>query len=89
MSTGRLCASCRKPKCARGGQPGRALTFREMQVVRLVAEAKPTKVIAFDLHLAEGTIKEYLNRIFRKTGARSRTDLAMRFIRGEFVKSQE
>jgi DNA-binding NarL/FixJ family response regulator len=29
------------------------------------------------LHLTEGTVKEYLNRIFRKMGATNRTELAV------------
>jgi len=29
------------------------------------------------LHLTEGTVKEYLNRIFRKVGATNRTELAI------------
>jgi len=29
------------------------------------------------LHLSEGTIKEYLNRIFRKISVKNRTELAI------------
>jgi DNA-binding NarL/FixJ family response regulator len=54
-----------------------SLSFRERQVVRLVCQAKLNKEIAHELHLAEGTIKEYLNRIFRKVGATNRTELAV------------
>lgn len=43
----------------------------------LVREAHANKEIAFRLHLAEGTIKEYLNRVFRKLGVSSRTELAI------------
>jgi DNA-binding NarL/FixJ family response regulator len=53
------------------------LSFRERQVVNLVCQAKLNKEIAYELHLAEGTIKEYLNRIFRKVGASNRTELAV------------
>ena len=53
------------------------LSFREQQVVRLICQAKLNKEIASELHLAEGTIKEYLNRIFRKVGATNRTELAV------------
>jgi DNA-binding NarL/FixJ family response regulator len=45
--------------------------------VRLVSQAKLNKEIAHELHLAEGTIKEYLNRIFRKLGISNRTELAI------------
>lgn len=45
--------------------------------MQLVCRAKPNKEIASELHLSEGTIKEYLNRIFRKTGVKNRTELAV------------
>jgi len=53
------------------------LSFREKQVVKLVTQAKLNKEIAFELHLTEGTIKEYLNRIFRKLRISNRTELAV------------
>jgi DNA-binding NarL/FixJ family response regulator len=46
-------------------------------VVNLVSQAKLNKEIAHELHLTEGTIKEYLNRIFRKLGISNRTELAI------------
>jgi two-component system nitrate/nitrite response regulator NarL len=46
-------------------------------VVTLVSQAKLNKEIAHELHLTEGTIKEYLNRIFRKLGMSNRTELAV------------
>jgi DNA-binding NarL/FixJ family response regulator len=46
-------------------------------VVHLVSQAKLNKEIAHELHLTEGTIKEYLNRIFRKLGTSNRTELAV------------
>ena len=35
------------------------------------------KEIAYELHLTEGTVKEYLNRIFRKLDVSNRTELAV------------
>ena len=73
----RLCSACLKPRDS-GDQPlNRNLTFREWQVVRLVTQARLNKEIAFELHLSEGTIKEYLNTIYRKLGTRNRTELAV------------
>jgi DNA-binding NarL/FixJ family response regulator len=46
-------------------------------VVKLIAQAKLNKEIAYELHLTEGTVKEYLNRIFRKLGVSNRTALAV------------
>jgi DNA-binding NarL/FixJ family response regulator len=45
--------------------------------VGLVCRALQNKEIAGELHLTEGTIKEYLNRIFRKLGVANRTELAV------------
>jgi len=55
----------------------RHLTLREKQIVELVGQAKLNKEIAYHLHLTEGTIKEYLNKIFRKLGVKNRTELAI------------
>ena len=55
----------------------RNLSFREKQIVDLVRQAKANKEIAYELHLSEGTVKEYLNRIFRKVEVKSRTQLAV------------
>ena len=66
-----VCSACRKPKVSR------QLSFRERQIVDLVRQAKANKEIAFELHLSEGTVKEYLNRIVRKLEVRSRTELAI------------
>jgi len=45
--------------------------------VDLVRQAKANKEIAYQLHLSEGTVKEYLNRIFRKLAVTNRTELAV------------
>src|SRR5215813_14927729 len=74
-SGNRICSSCRAPKLNKPLNP--KLSFRERQVVKLVSQAKLNKEIAYELHLTEGTIKEYLNRIFRKLGISNRTELAV------------
>jgi two-component system nitrate/nitrite response regulator NarL len=54
------------------------LSCREAQVVALVRQAKANKEIAYELSLTEGTVKEYLARIYRKLQVRNRTELALR-----------
>lgn len=71
----RVCANCRKPRVA--PQENKELSFRERQVIALVSQGKANKQIAFELLLTEGTIKEYLNRIFRKVEVKNRTELAI------------
>lgn len=72
----RICPDCRTPRSV-GKRLNPQLTFREKQVIQLVTQAKLNKEIAYELHLAEGTIKEYLNRIFQKVGTSNRTELAV------------
>ncbi len=57
--------------------PLRPLNGREKQLIGLIAQGKPNKVIAFELDLKQGTIKEYLFRIFKKVGVSNRTELAI------------
>jgi DNA-binding NarL/FixJ family response regulator len=73
----RVCRDCRKPKIRVRKPLSHTLSLREKQIVALILQAKANKEIAWELHLTEGTIKEYLNRIFRKLGVRNRTDLAI------------
>ncbi len=79
------CTACRRPKTAPAHQPGHALSFRERQIVALIAEAKANKEIAYHLRLSEGTVKEYLYHIFRKLNVTSRTELALRSVRDGFL----
>jgi DNA-binding NarL/FixJ family response regulator len=52
-----------------------ALTRRERQVALLASNGLPNKLIARQLGLTEGTVKQHLNTIFRKIGVRNRTAL--------------
>jgi DNA-binding NarL/FixJ family response regulator len=56
-------------------EPG--LTPREQQVVALVMEGRRNREIAEALHTTEGSVKVYMNRIFWKTGAKTRHELAL------------
>lgn len=62
-----------------------ALSPRENEVVRLVAEGKPNKIIAADLGLSLGTVKVYMSKIMRKLNVDSRVGVAMWFLRGGFL----
>ncbi|SEF50626.1 two-component system, NarL family, response regulator DesR [Actinacidiphila yanglinensis] len=50
------------------------LTRRELSVLSLSAEGAPVTEIARRLHLSDGTVRNYLAAITRKTGARNRVD---------------
>jgi hypothetical protein len=46
---------------------------------------KPNKEIGWILKLTEGTVKEYMNRIFHKTGATNRVELAVRAVNANLL----
>jgi DNA-binding NarL/FixJ family response regulator len=75
----RVCPQCKRPSARdqKVDTRGLPLSPREKQVVGLVVKGHLNKQIAFAVRLTEGTIKEYLNRIFRKVGASNRTELAV------------
>ncbi len=50
------------------------LTDREREVLREVGEGHPNSEIAERLHLAEGTVRNYLSSAIIKLGARNRTE---------------
>lgn len=52
----------------------RGLTERQLQVLALLAEGKPNKLIARTLDITEGTVKIHLAAIFQALGVRNRTE---------------
>jgi two-component system response regulator DesR len=58
------------------------LTDREREVLLKSVDGAPTKAIASELFLSNGTVRNYLSRAIAKTGARSRIE-AVRIARDE------
>jgi two-component system, NarL family, nitrate/nitrite response regulator NarL len=52
-----------------------ALSDRQREVLALVCDGLPNKVIANALGLSEGTIKSHLHTIYETVGVGSRTEL--------------
>lgn len=52
------------------------LTDRERQVLRLAAEGHSSARIASELHLSEGTVRNYLSEAINKLGAENRVEAA-------------
>lgn len=50
------------------------LTERQIEVLRLLGEGKPNKLIARDLNISEGTVKIHLAAIFRALDVRNRVE---------------
>jgi two-component system, NarL family, nitrate/nitrite response regulator NarL len=61
--------------------PSAPLTPREREVLDLVAEGLPNKIIAARLHISEYTVKFHVNAILNKLGAGSRTEAVVRATR--------
>ncbi len=56
------------------------LTPRELQILELVAEGKSNRVISEQLHISEGTVKVHVKNLLRKANAKSRTEMAVRYL---------
>lgn len=56
--------------------PPSPLTERQLQVLRLLAEGKPNKLICRELNIEEGTVKAHLATIFRLLDVVNRTEAA-------------
>jgi ATP/maltotriose-dependent transcriptional regulator MalT len=70
------------------GLPVRAepLTSRELDVLRVLAEGLPNKMIAARLGISDQTVKFHVASIGSKLGARNRTDAVRRAIRRGLVE---
>jgi DNA-binding NarL/FixJ family response regulator len=64
---------------------GIALTPRELEVIRLLAEGLPNKLIADRLGISDHTVKFHVNAILSKLGAHSRTEAVTRAARGGLI----
>lgn len=61
---------------ARGAWPA-GLTDREVDVLRLVATATPTREIAQRLGITEKTVRNHIDHVFAKTGTSNRVGLSL------------
>jgi DNA-binding NarL/FixJ family response regulator len=57
-----------------GGEMPETLTGRELEVLQILAEGLPNKLIAARLHITEHTAKFHVSSIMLKLGASSRTE---------------
>lgn len=55
------------------------LTEREVQVLRLLIQAKPYKTIATELSISAHTVKTHASNVYRKTGTQRKSELKHRF----------
>ncbi|MEU7820484.1 response regulator transcription factor [Catellatospora sp. NPDC049133] len=57
--------------------PAVALSVRETEILRLVAQGMTNREIGRELHLSEGTVKNHMSRILDRLGLRDRTQAAV------------
>lgn len=72
-------SNAEQPAAASGSGPTK-LTPREREVLTLLREGLPNKVIANRLSLSEVTVKSHLFSIFRKLGVQNRVQAARRLV---------
>lgn len=70
------------PPAAAGGMPGRrispielGLTDRQAEVLALLVEGKPNKIICRELNVSEGTVKTHVSAILRALNVGNRTQV--------------
>jgi len=73
------CAVPASTRPATGGDLG--LTQRQMEVLTLLVQGKPSKVISRELGCAEATVKAHIAAIFRALGVSNRTEAGFAFTR--------
>jgi len=59
------------------GDPRRALTARETEIVRMITQGLRNKVIAERLSISEGTVKIHLHNVYDKLGLDGRLELML------------
>ncbi|MFQ6372752.1 response regulator [Shewanella sp. YIC-542] len=57
-----------------------ALTPRELQLLQHLAEGLSNRGLSEVLHISEGTVKVHVKNLLRKANAKSRTEMAVRYL---------
>ncbi len=57
-----------------------SLTPRELQILEHLAEGQSNRIISEQLHISEGTVKVHVKNLLRKANAKSRTEMAVRYL---------
>lgn len=65
-----ICSGALNPKLAE-------LTPQQRKIVRLICAGKPNKQIAYELSLAEATVKAHITAVLRRLDVRNRTQVAV------------
>ena len=63
-----------------------SLTFRELDVIKLIAQGSLNKEIADRLNITEGTVKSHTSALFQKLGVANRTEAVREAVRRGLVR---
>jgi DNA-binding NarL/FixJ family response regulator len=61
------------------------LTARELEIIGMIVDGKSNKEIAVQLHLSEGTVKNFLTIILNKLKLKDRTQLAVYAVKQQLI----
>jgi DNA-binding NarL/FixJ family response regulator len=67
-----------RPAVPENNSEDQKLSPRQVEVLERLQEGKPNKIIAYELGMAEATVKVHVRMIMRKLKARNRTEVALR-----------
>jgi DNA-binding NarL/FixJ family response regulator len=82
-------AAARLVREVRAPESPEALTERETEVLRLLAQGQANKEIARSLQIGEQTVKTHVSNILAKLGVQSRTQAALHAARIGLVSSDQ
>jgi two-component system, NarL family, response regulator LiaR len=82
-------AAARLMREVRAPDSPEALTDRETDVLRLMAEGMANKEIARELKIGEGTVKTHVSNVLAKLGVQSRTQAALHAVRIGLVAPEQ
>lgn len=68
---------------------GARLTRREREVLELIVGGRSNKRIAFELGIAEKTVKAHVGHLLAKLGVTDRTQAALMAVRSGLVRGSE
>jgi two-component system, NarL family, nitrate/nitrite response regulator NarL len=60
---------------ALASQASQGLTYRQVEIIRLIVQGLSNKEIGRQLNISEGTVKIHLHKIYMRLGLRNRTSL--------------
>jgi NarL family two-component system response regulator LiaR len=67
-------------------RPPSALSKREIEVLRLVAQGKTNQEIAYELFISEYTVGNHVSSILAKTKTTNRTEAALFCLRNQLIE---